>query len=92
MDISAFEASLLADDYTTVAHIHRAAGYSLDEHAHPFDACAFITEGAIMLTINGCAHTYQAGEIFQLATGTSHVESAAPDGVHYLFGRREALA
>jgi quercetin dioxygenase-like cupin family protein len=92
MDRQEFEASLQRDGFATAVQVERLAGYSLGEHQHPFDARAFILGGEITLTVGGVATTYKAGDIFRLAAGTVHLESAGPAGVVYLSGRKEAAS
>lgn len=92
MNILEFEATLKADHFGDIATVERAVGYQLGEHQHPFDACALITAGEITLVVAGMPTTYKAGEIFRLAAGTPHHESAGPDGVVYRVGRREVAA
>lgn len=87
-----FEASLKADRFSEIVTIERPVGYQLGEHQHPFDACALITSGEITLVVAGVSTTYVAGEIFRLAAGVSHLESAGPEGVSYLVGRRPVAA
>ena len=87
-----FESQLKRDGYTTIAPIERLVGYALDEHDHPFDACALITRGEITLTVDGVATTYGVGQIFRLPAGTPHHESVGAEGVSYISGRREAAA
>jgi len=90
MHIQDFEAALHAEGYSPALQMERPAGYSLGEHAHPFDAWALITAGDITLMVEGAARTYAPGETFRLSRNTSHHESAGPHGVAYLSGRREA--
>ena len=90
MDQQEFEAGLQRDGFAAAVRVERAVGYSLAEHQHPFDARAFILEGEITLTVAGVAATYRPGDVFRLAAGTEHLESAGPAGVVYLSGRREA--
>ena len=84
-----FEVSVLAEGYNPVVHIDRALGYSLADHQHTFDACALITAGEFTITVDGISRSYKVGEIFRLPAGTVHQESAGPQGVSYLAGRRE---
>ena len=84
-----FEASVLAKGYTSTQHIERAAGFSMGEHQHPFDACALVMAGTFFITLKGVQHSYAAGDIFELAAGTLHSESAGPAGATYLAGRRQ---
>ena len=89
MDTHAFEAALKADRYDEVVTVEKPAGYAMGEHRHPFDARALITAGEITLVVQGVAQTYSVGQIFQLAAGTAHDESAGPAGVSYRVGRRK---
>ena len=92
MDRQEFEAGLQRDGFAAAVRVERQTGYRLGEHQHPFDARAFILDGEITLTVAGVATTYRAGDIFRLAAGTVHLESAGPAGVVYLSGRREAAS
>ena len=92
MTPDAFHAGLRADGFADAVLVERQPGYSLESHAHPFDARALITAGDITLTVDGVATRYAAGDVFRLPAGTVHLESAGPDGVTYLSGRREAAS
>jgi quercetin dioxygenase-like cupin family protein len=84
-----FEASLRADHYGEIVTVEKPVGYSMGDHQHPFDACALITAGAISITVQGVERAYGVGDIFRLAAGTPHLESAVAHGVTYLVGRRQ---
>jgi quercetin dioxygenase-like cupin family protein len=88
MDIAQFEAQLKAEGYQTLATVSQPAGYHMGEHAHPFDACALVTQGEFSITVDGVAKRYVAGQIFRLPAGTVHTESAGGQGVQYRAGRR----
>lgn len=88
MKTEEFEAGLKAEHYGEIVTIDKPAGYAMGEHQHPFDACALILAGEISLLVDGLSKTYSAGDIFRLAAGTPHHESA-PGGVTYLVGRRQ---
>jgi quercetin dioxygenase-like cupin family protein len=83
-----FEAALKAENYPEIVNISKEVGYQMGEHSHAFDAYALILRGDITLTVNGVATAYKAGETFRLAANTPHLESAVPQGVNYLVGRR----
>jgi quercetin dioxygenase-like cupin family protein len=87
-----FETMLQSEGYNSGVLVERAVGYHLDEHAHDFDACALVTEGDLTLVVDGVEQNYPAGSIFKLAAGTPHRESAGPQGVRYLSGRRHRVA
>ena len=89
MNLSEFQAELLAGHYSNAVPVQRDVGYQLAEHKHSFDACALITGGEITLLVDGMVHRYGVGDVFRLPAGTVHGESAGPQGVNYLSGRRE---
>jgi quercetin dioxygenase-like cupin family protein len=89
MNTQEFEANLRADHYGEIVTVEKPVGYSMGEHQHPFDACALITAGAISITVQGVERAYGVGDIFRLAAGTPHLESAVAHGVTYLVGRRQ---
>jgi quercetin dioxygenase-like cupin family protein len=89
MNTQEFEASLRADHYGEIVTVEKPVGYSMGEHQHPFDACALITAGAISITVKGVERAYGVGDVFRLAAGTPHLESAVAHGVTYLVGRRQ---
>ena len=88
MNIQEFNDELAANRFDAAIPIERPVGYALDVHQHPFDACAFITAGDITLVVDGVSTRYAAGDVFRLPAGTPHLESAGPNGVAYLSGRR----
>ena len=89
MNLPEFQAELQAGHYSDAVPVHREAGYQLAGHQHSFDACALITAGEITLVVDGVASRYGVGDVFRLAAGMMHLESAGPQGVTYLSGRRE---
>jgi quercetin dioxygenase-like cupin family protein len=88
MNPQEFETNLHADNYGEIVTVSKPVGYSMGVHQHPFDACALITAGAISITVDGVERSYGVGDIFRLAAGTPHMESAVAQGVTYLVGRR----
>lgn len=92
MTLQEFEAGLQAEGFETITTVTKEPGYAMGDHAHPFDACALIMAGSITLDVGGVASTYISGDVFRLATGTPHAESAGPEGVSYRVGRRGASA
>ena len=83
-----FEAQLKAESFNEAVTVSKPVGYTMEEHAHPFEAWALIVEGDITLHINGTSTTYAAGDVFRLPAETPHHESAVPHGVTYLAGRK----
>ena len=87
-----FEAQLKAENFNEPATVSQPIGYTMEEHAHPFEAWALIIEGDITLRVNGAATTYATGDVFRLPAQTPHHESAVPHGVTYLAGRKYPAA
>ncbi len=92
MNTQEFEAGLRAEQYGEIVTVEKPVGYSMGEHQHPFDACALITAGSITISVAGVARSYAVGDVFRLKAGTPHLESAVPQGVTYLVGRRQVAA
>ena len=87
-----FEARLKAENFNEGMLISKPVGYTMEEHAHSFEAWALIVEGDITLQVNGASSTYAAGDVFRLPAETPHHESAVPHGVTYLAGRKYPAA
>lgn len=92
MQLQDFEAQLAAENFNPSVSVSKPAGYAMDEHVHPFEAWALITEGDITLRVNGVATTYAIGDTFRLPPDTPHRESAGTAGVTYLAGRKYPAA
>ena len=88
MDNRAFEDTLRRDGFGEIEIGEKPAHHKTGEHAHPFDVSALVLDGAITLTCGGEARTYAAGDRFEMAAGTPHIEAVGPEGVRYLVGRR----
>lgn len=89
MDIKEFEATLHREHFDEV----RMGGLTErdnTEHTHPFEVRAFVTAGAITLTVEGEARTYREGDIFSLPLDCRHKETVGPEGVKYLLGKKNA--
>jgi quercetin dioxygenase-like cupin family protein len=83
-----FEKHLKTEKFDEVADVVKPVGYAMGEHQHTFDACALITAGEITLLVGKVPTRYGVGDIFRLSAGTRHHETAGPEGVSYMVGRR----
>jgi quercetin dioxygenase-like cupin family protein len=92
MTLEEFRAQLQLEQFGEPATVARDSAYSLDEHAHPFEAFALITQGEITLEVDGARARYGVGDTFRLPPGKPHHEWAGEQGVQYLVGRKEAKA
>ena len=87
MDQVTFEAELKRDGYEVMVNTTPGAKVN-PEHSHPFDVRAMVVQGAMTLTRDGHARTYNAGETFSMPKGCLHFESYGPEGAVVLLGRK----
>jgi quercetin dioxygenase-like cupin family protein len=85
-----FEFALRRDGFT-VERKTLEPNASTSAHAHPFDVRALVLNGEITLAVEGIDYAYRAGDIFVMPAGHLHAETAGPDGVEYLVGRRRPM-
>ena len=87
MDQLAFEAELKRDGYEI--QVNATPGAKINpQHSHPFDVRAMVVQGAMTLSRDGAARTYQAGETFSMPRGCLHFESYGSEGAVILLGRK----
>lgn len=60
----------------------------LEEHTHPFDANAVVTQGEMWLSCAGDTRHLGVGDTFLIPTGTPHAERYGPQGATYWVARR----
>ena len=87
MDKAVFEAGLAADGFRGV-YTSVPPNKIVPNHCHDFDARVYVLGGAITITRDNAAVTYDAGQCFEVPCGTMHAEQVGPDGVALLSGRR----
>lgn len=88
MDRTAFENGLREEGYGEVVDRRMQASEVNRTHAHEFDARVLVLEGTMTIASEGGERTYRAGEFFAMPAGRPHSETAGPDGVRYIAGRR----
>jgi lactoylglutathione lyase len=88
MQLEEFLQEARAKGYADPVEVHQPMGYNMAGHSHPFDAFALITQGQIDIGVAGVTISYRTGDVFRLAAGTHHTESAVEQGVTYLAARR----
>lgn len=88
MTLDDFRKEARSQGYAEPVKVRQPAGYHLDGHDHPFDAFALITLGQIDIGLDGVVTSYRPGDVFYLARGTRHAESAVGQGVVYWAARR----
>jgi quercetin dioxygenase-like cupin family protein len=88
MDRASFEAALTRDGYEIVSVTMKPDTVN-PTHVHAFDARLLVVEGAMTIDREAApTRTYQAGETFDMPSGTHHSESAGGAGASYVAGRR----
>jgi quercetin dioxygenase-like cupin family protein len=88
MDRTAFETELREQGYGEVVDRRMEADAFNPEHAHEFDACLLVLEGAMTITSEGNQRAYRAGDTFAMSAGCRLAEQSEPEGTRYLAGRR----
>ncbi|MGE0224174.1 MAG: cupin domain-containing protein [Acetobacteraceae bacterium] len=88
MDRAEFETALRRDGYEVVAR-EMAAGTVNPDHTHDFDARVLVLSGALTMGRPDGRHTYRAGDWCEVPAGLLHSETAGPEGVSYVAGRRK---
>lgn len=87
VDTNAFEAELIGRGCPQLGIVDWPPGRISAEHAHEFTACGLILEGEFTLETPAGQQLLQAGDRFEVAAGTLHVERVGPAGVRILSGR-----
>lgn len=87
IDTSEFEAKVSAQGYEI---FQRTLGplEGLSDHAHDYDVWGLVTSGEFRITVDGATTGYREGQEFRLEAGCDHRESAGPEGVSFVVGRR----
>lgn len=90
VDTKAFEAELVGRGCPQIGIVDWPPGRISAEHAHEFTACGLILDGEFTLETCAGQQLLQAGDRFEVAAGTPHVERVGPAGVRILSGRLDA--
>lgn len=65
-------------------------GQIVEDHSHPFDAQALVTEGEMWLTCDGETRHLHPGDTFHIREGSLHSENYGPQGATYWVARRSS--
>lgn len=87
MDATAFEADLKARGYIEIMSRSLEPRPANDEHAHDFSVRGLVTAGEFIITRDGEARSYKAGDVFEVAAGVRHNEAVGPTGTSLMTGR-----
>lgn len=88
MNLETFLKVLSAEDFPEPVLVIRERSGFLDNHAHPFEVRALVTQGQIDIVIDGTKRTYLTGDVFHLPHSQEHAESYGDEGVQYLASRK----
>ena len=67
-----FDAYKLAAEGCDVLFASYPAGMALEEHTHKTDNVGVITQGEMIITIEGVEHRYKVGDWYKIPAGTAH--------------------
>jgi len=84
-----FLKGLSQDGFPEPVLVVRERGGFLENHTHPFEVKALVTQGQIDIVIDGLKQTYLAGDVFHLIHSQEHAESYGNQGVQYLASRKD---
>lgn len=87
MDEAAFRDYLAARGCAQVGIVEWEPGRLSPEHVHDFTALGLVLAGGFTLRTDAGARPLGAGDRFELAAGTPHVEDVGPEGARILSGR-----
>jgi mannose-6-phosphate isomerase-like protein (cupin superfamily) len=82
-----FRARKLAAGADEVVERKWDANQIVDQHAHPFDADALVSEGEMWLVVEDREQHLLPGDTFQLPHGQKHSERYGPRGATYWVAR-----
>ena len=57
-------------------------------HCHDYNIRGVVLDGLFVVTQEGQAVSYRAGEIFAVPAGQSHTEAVGPNGARIVVGRK----
>ena len=67
-----FDAYKLAAEGCDVLFASYPAGTALEEHTHETNNVGVITQGEMIITIEGVEHRYKVGDWYKIPAGTAH--------------------
>jgi AraC-like protein len=88
LSFDGFRKAALAEGYDQILERSWDPGTVLDEHAHPFDVSAIVTEGEMWLSCQGETRHLRPGDRFELERDVPHAERYGPQGATYWVARR----
>jgi quercetin dioxygenase-like cupin family protein len=89
MDEQAFRKTLAEEGYAEGRVVEWGPNHFNDTHVHDFSAKVLVLDGEITVACeDGRTTTCRAGDTFQLAAGTPHLERIGAAGVRFLSGRK----
>ncbi|MEA2306034.1 MAG: hypothetical protein QOH43_3314 [Solirubrobacteraceae bacterium] len=65
---------------TMVNVLDMAAGCAVPPHSHPEEQIGLVTEGLLILVVDGEEHRLEAGHAYTVPGGVEHSGTAGPDG------------
>ena len=74
-----FDAYKLAAEGCDVLLASYPAGMALEAHAHETNNVGVITQGEMIITIEGVEHRYQVGDWYKISAGTVHAARTEVD-------------
>lgn len=88
MTAAEFESALQKAGFRDIATRSLDRRPSNGEHVHDYFVRGLVTAGEFIITSNGIADSYKAGDVFEVAAGLPHSEVVGADGTCITTGRK----
>lgn len=88
MNIAEFQQKLQRDGYQEIMDRNLDPRPANGDHGHEFSVRGLVIAGEFIVTRDGTARSYRAGDVFEVAADTLHNEAVGPEGARILTGRK----
>ncbi len=88
MNVTDFEKMLEQAGFREITTRTKEPQPANGDHAHEFSVRGLVSSGEFIITCNGLARSYKAGDEFEVAAGQLHSEAVGPQGTCITTGRK----
>lgn len=85
---TAFAAKLARDGYLEIETKSYEPRPANGDHGHHFSVRGLVVAGEFIITRDGAAKSYRAGDVFEVPEGYIHNEAVGPEGASICVGRK----
>lgn len=88
MNMAEFQEKLQRDGYVEIMDRSLDSRPANGDHGHEFSVRGLVVAGEFIITRDGAAKSYRAGDIFEVAADTLHNEAVGREGARIVTGRK----